>query len=1616
MTSSSTVRHRRDAAGDVSIVAVAGAAGLLDPLSALVEAVPPGARTAIVVVRPADADHDDALAGLLARRVGMAVREAADGATIEAGQIYTIPRGAIAGIDGATLRMHAAARDGGANLPVDHLFAGLAAARGTRAVGVVLSGDGVAGGDGLRAIRGAGGLAVVQDPEEAAVDAMPRNAIAAGSADLVLPAARMAEAIIGFLSRRETDPGSGRGHAFFRDPDALAGLSAHALPDLLRRVEPGGPLRLWVPAAGRGEEAYSLAMLLLEQGGFPEKTPAIQIFATDADERALAIGRTGIYPDTIEASVPTARLRQFFVHHAGSYRVIPDIRDSVVFAAHDLMSHPPFSRLSLLSCRGVLGSVQPEIRERLVRLFHFSLDVGGILFTGSAADSGLAGFETVSGSHGIYRKRDAARLQDVVFPVISGQPASPAPRSDLADRARAQILARFVPACAVVDRTRSALYFSGETDQYLRVPAGEASRDLLQMARDGLRPKLRLAIDQAFERSARVTIDGATVLHHGTAIPVTIEAEPFHGDREALVLVAFLPGTAIGSAAQPGAPGPDASHRILTETRQALEDTIHRLEATNAELVAANEAAASTSESLQAANEELETSQEELQALNEELATLNGELREKADQHRRNANDLRNLLVSADIATIFLDRDLNISRFTPAVEQLFGIREADQGRPLSDLAPRFDDPSLDDDARKALHDAEPVRREIRADDGAWLLRRVFPYRTESGRTDGVVITFVDITDQKAAQATLDGQRRMAQGVVDSVREWIVVLDGAFRIVFASRPFLAAFDATDRPVDGATIDSILGGLPEAARILAALRRVRDDTAAEEDLDIPFRLPGTGPVDSPSGAVARIRARQIVGGPGDAPLFLLTMEDVTAERSAQKALRESERQLREKLEELESLYDTSPIGLVLLDREMRYLRINEALAGFNGIPAAAHLGRAIREVLPAAVADQAEPLIRRVIETGEPLVGGEIRGETSRAPGVEHRWIEDFYPLRAADGTVRAVGGIVREVTESRRAEEAQRQAKEEAERTNRAKSDFLAAASHDLRQPLQTVGMIQEVLARRIADAELQPLIANLGARVATMTETLNTLLDIDQLESGAIEPQPGETEVDGLLSRIVDELSATAEAKGLGLDYVPSSLLVRSDPRLMVRILQNLVSNAVKYTSTGRVVVGCRRRGDTVRIEVWDTGSGIPKERLPLIFNRYVRVGHDTVRDQRGRGLGLSVVRRMADLLGHDLDVRSVPGKGSMFAVVAPKITSRRPVRPRFRTGVTGGPARVLLVVDDPLLRTTLSTLLELDGHAVISGSADTAGEGAWTAPVPDVVIAAAHLEGRSGIEAVHAIRSACGRPGLPAIVLSSTGRRQDLMAIDAAGMRHASEPFKGATLSRLIEEATGLSPARPNGGASGTEATDVHVVEDDPAVAQAMCRTLEEAGMRVTVFDSAEAFLDAFRPGQGRCVVVDVGLPGINGLELLDRLGGPRAPLRVVIATGRRDLRVATQAVRAGAAEVLEKPIRRKMLVETVRRALESRETGRDSQPDAEAQKRYGQLTDRERQVLALVVAGHANKEVAYRLTISERTVEGHRARVMRKMGARSLADLVRACADLRLEVVPAPRHAGAH
>jgi two-component system, chemotaxis family, CheB/CheR fusion protein len=841
------------------IVGIGASAGGLEALEQFFENMPKDNGMAFVVIQHLDPNHVGIMPELLQRITTMKVIQASDRLKVKPDCVYVIPPNKSMSLLQGALHLFDPIETRGLRLPIDIFFRSMADDLQEKSIGIILSGMGSDGSLGLKAIKEKSGIVLVQDPETAKFDSMPRSATNAVVADIVAPTEELPAKLINFLkyapairadNEIENKNKSNldkiiillREHtgndfslykkntlfrrverrkilhqidkiqnyvrflqenpkevdilfkelligvtSFFRDSAVWDKLKDNTIPSLINDLPDGYVMRAWIPGCSTGEEAYSLAIVFREAMEIVKshKNISLQIFATDLDNDAVEIARRGSFAKNISADVSQERLNRFFTVDGEGYRVNSTIRDMVVFAPQNVIKDPPFTKLDLLSCRNMLIYMETELQKKLMGLFNYSLNPGGILILGSAETIGnhKEGFEELDPKLKIYRRTVTLLNSELIdFPssfyapkVMSAEKKiSPKAVENIQAIANQILLQRYAPASLLVNDKGDILYITGRTGKYLEPVAGKANWNIHAMAREGLQQALPGAFRKAMQTYEPIILHNIKIGTNGGTVytDVTIQRIESPDSIKGMVLLVFADTPVVNEPeVVETAKGTNKStgrqKELELELRRSYEDLQslrEEMQTSQEELKSTNEELQSTNEELQSTNEELMTSKEEMQSLNEELQTVNVELQSKISDFVRANDDMKNLLNSTEIATLFLDKELNIRRYTDQVTNIFKLRIADIGRPFTDLVTHLKYPDIEVHARQVIRNLIFVETATQTHDGRWFNVRIMPYRTTDDRIDGLVITFIDITFAKKLEIELKETREELQKI------------------------------------------------------------------------------------------------------------------------------------------------------------------------------------------------------------------------------------------------------------------------------------------------------------------------------------------------------------------------------------------------------------------------------------------------------------------------------------------------------------------------------------------------------------------------------------------------------------------------------------------------------------------------------------------------------------------------------------------------------------------------------------------------------------------------------------------------------------------------------------
>jgi two-component system CheB/CheR fusion protein len=1337
------------------VVGIGASAGGFEAFQQLLAALPNDTGMAFVFVQHLNPRHESRLSDLLSRSTSMKVLEATDKLAIEPNHVYIIPPNSNLAIAAGHLQVSPRGDERGPHLPVDYLFRSLAEDQKARAIGVVLSGTGSDGTQGLCEIKAVGGITFAQDDTSARYGGMPLSAANSGGADIILPPEQIADRLakirehpylvpektpvaekieedadaqyrrilsrvravtgVDFSLYRDTtikrrimrrmalriqhsteqyarqlehDEPEIRAlyhdllinvTSFFRDPDAFRALSQIVYPAIVQDKPPMAPVRIWVPGCSTGQEAYSIAISLVEFFDDKPIRAPIQIFATDlGDPPTLEKARAGIYPESIEAEVTPERLRRFFTKEDHTYRISKAIRDMCIFAPQNITADPPFSHVDLISCRNVLIYLAPPLQKRVLPNFHYALNSPGFLLLGNAETVGENAdlFELVDRANKIYIKKATAGRShmQLVADEFRGSVAAAsklhsqiqAPSSDFQREADRILLGRYSPAGVLVNENLDIIQFRGRTSQYLESPPGEPTMSLLKMAREGLFLELRNACGEASRVKSPVRRDKLKVRTNGGFKEIGLEVIPINtpASSESCLLVLFheLDEEARGTVAPVSAPESGVAtqdsaereiqqlRRELAASKEYLQTLIEQQDAANEELRSANEEILSSNEELQSTNEELETAKEELQSTNEELTTVNEQLQYRNLELNDLSNDLTNLLASTGIPVAMVGADLRIRRITPAARKTMNLLASDVGRPISDLRGPVEVPDLEKLISEVMDEVQVRERQIRGRDGRWYLLRIHPYRTMENKIDGAAILLFDIDDIRHSQEDLRESRDYVQAIIETVREPLVILDTELRVKSATAAFYRVFATASNETEGKLLYDLGNGHWNIPALRRALEEILPRDQALEDFEVEHEFPQLGR------KVMRLNARSIVRE--DHPsLILLAIEDITEQK-----------------------------------------RLSSEL---------------------------------------------ELR---------------------------------VQELQES-----------------DRRKDEFLATLAHELRNPLAPMQNATQILrhpslAREQADWCREVI----ERQVKQMARLLDDLLDVSRITRNVLQFRTERGDLRAIIQDAIEESGPLIEAGGLQLSIeLPGEPVpLVGDTARLTQVFSNLLNNAAKYTERGgEISLSAKRDGDLVSISIKDTGIGIEPELLTRIFDMFTQV--ESGGSKGGLGLGLTLAKRLVEMHKGSIEARSEGrGKGSEFIVRLPIAPAGPdPIHASSAPGPTLQASKRILVIDDREAQgKSLAMVLELSGHQVRVASNGANALSIADEFKPEVALIDIGLPDLNGYELARRLRVQPQFRNLLLIAQTGWGRNEDRQRSREAGFdHHLAKPLDQDLLLRLI-------------------------------------------------------------------------------------------------------------------------------------------------------------------------------------------------------------------------------------
>jgi two-component system CheB/CheR fusion protein len=1366
-------------AASFPVIGLGASAGGLQALKDFFTHMPAESGMAFVVIMHLSPKHESHAAALLQATTEMPVTQVNESVRVSPNHVYVIPPTKnLEMSDGQINLTEPEPLHGGKQVAVDRFFRTLGDTHKQMAVGIVLSGMGSDGTNGLKRIKEQNGLAFAQDPKDAEHDSMPRHAINSGLVDFVLPVASMPDKLIEIwrnasriklppetepppvVSQEDADEAALRdifmllrshtGHDFthykratvlrrierrlqvnqlleltayrgfmrehpmeaqallkdllisvtnfFRDRAAFDELEREVVPLLFHEKTTGDQVRVWVAGCATGEEAYSVAMLLLEYAERLQSPPAIQVFATDIDEAAIATAREGSYTETIEADVSMERLRRFFTKEPGGYHIKKNVRERVLFTVHNLIKDPPFSKLDAISCRNLLIYLNREAQVHIFEVFHFVLLPNGFLFLGNSesAEGAANLFATADKKQRIFRAESVARARSRVpsLPLSVPLPQGSAPQTT-GTRERQKIsfgelhqklLEQYAPPSVIINAAYDIVHLSDRAGRFLQFVGGEPSHNLLKVVHPELRIELRTVLFQATQSGKSFEARGVRIKRDEHDFYVNMIARPVSDDATGtahnyfLVLFDEVEGLAGTESGVQSAGESEPVMRLLEEELQRSKEehqaTIEQYETQTEELKASNEEMQAMNEELRSATEELETGKEELQSVNEEIQTINSELKQNIDELAIANSDLQNLITSTDLATIFVDSDLNIRFFTPRAQDLFNLIPSDVGRSLSDITHKLYYADMLQDVGQVLEDSHKTEREVESRDRRWYIAQVTPYHAAADGIKGVILTFIDFTARRHAEGSLLEARERLGLLVDSAMDHaIYTMDANGRIDYWNTGAQALFGYTENEVVGKSAALLF--TPEDRERQELEREMREASEHGSVNDERWYTRKDGTRFYASGFLSLLSDERLKAGAAHG--YAMIARDLTEQKTAADESIRFQAHLLDTVEQ--SVIATNLDGIVIY-----WNQFAQTLYGWTAEEA---IGRQIIELTtPEMWVEPALEIMSR-LRQGKSWAG---EFNVQRRDGTTFPAQIINSPIIDNEGNLIGIVGVSTNISERKQAEETLRSSEAELQRSHQelerrveertaALSEMNAVLQEEVRERrrieaervelLRRIVFAQEVERRRIAremhdqfGQQLTALKLKLDAmkedcdeneKLCVQVEALQTLatqLDVD-VDHMVWEIRPMALDDLGLQAALSSYVQNWSKHFGIQVELHASGMdKGRFTPEIetaLYRIAQEALNNVAKHAEAKTVAVVLERRANQVSLIIEDNGRGFDLQQV---------LGADDA------GLGLIGMRERAALVGGTIEIESQPDDGTTVVV-------RIPVTHASQTGET---------------------------------------------------------------------------------------------------------------------------------------------------------------------------------------------------------------------------------------------------------------------------------------------------------------------------------------------------------
>lgn len=1227
---------------------------------------------------------------------------------------------------------------------------------------------------------------------------------------------------------------------FFRNREAFNSLNQTVISKIIDskvgRESVG--IRIWVPACATGEEAYTVAMLICDYFDKNNVKIPVQIFATDIDEDSLNTARAARYPESIAEQVPPEFLEKFFTQQGNTYCVKKHIREMCLFSPHNLIKDPPFSRLDLISCRNLLIYLDSDLQKRILPMFHYSLLPEGFLFLGSSESFGVYSdlFRVLDKSHRIFQAKITPVTSRVTFPLADStrydrtflrmrQAIENSP-TEIGKIVENIVLKNYAPTCVIVNDRGDATYFFGRTGKYFEPSSGLPSNNILDMARRGLRLDLRTALHKASATNSEITHENIAVETENQIQKVKLTVRPldeFSDDSNLYLVVLEDIGESIGAKEAKAAgldyhssedPLVQQLETELRETKEHLQTTIEELETSNEEMKSSNEELLSMNEEMQSSNEELQTSKEEMQSINEELETVNAELRKKIEELDAANSDLQNLFQSTNVATIFLDNNLRIKRFTPATNEIFRLIETDVGRPITDISGLFDTAGLASEIQMVLDTLNTFEREVQLTNQSYYTMRINPYRTLDNVINGVVITFNNISEIREAKNHAE-ERAKQQAAIAELGIFSLQTSDVSAICEKATKLAQDVLKTDYTKileilpNGEELLLVSGvgwheGLVGVATVGSGLDSqpgytlMKNSFVILEDLHTETRFHGSNLLVD-HGVISGITVviygsgkpygvfgvytntpRQFTYREAD---FLQSVANIVAAAIQREenisALRESENRFR-------IMAETVPNLIFTIDSEGKCDFINQGFAEFLGINEPV-----MREMLSKAVHPADLEPTRAAWDAAEKRKEAFEHNYRMRGTDGEYRWfIGRAEPILDDAGNIFKWFGSLTDIEDIL-------QAQKEVEEADRRKNEFLAMLGHELRNPLAPIVNSIRILKTDKNPERIAGTLEVIERQVGQMTRLVDDLLDVSRISHGKIQLRKAKTNLNLVVENLKNDFQRTVENNSLNFEAViPNEpIWVEADEIRLTQAIGNLIGNAVKFSKAGgtiSVLLGTENENAVIKVK--DDGIGMSEEVLDRIFESFSQEDRSLDRSRGGLGLGLPVAKGLVELHNGTISAHSDGEEyGAEFTVMIPLVDApiEAEAAETAETDEETIQRRILIIEDNADSAESLKFLLALDDHEVLVAHDGHKGLEKAHEFLPEIIICDIGLPGGlDGYQVAEQIRQNENLKNVFLIALSGYGQSDDLEHSQTVGFnQHLTKPADFDVLLKLIKD-----------------------------------------------------------------------------------------------------------------------------------------------------------------------------------------------------------------------------------